>query len=261
MEEKEFSNRRRLRLENFDYAANGTYFITTCTQKKNLLADIYELKFRLPEGEKIDFKSGQFVLWDVPLIDNPEDIQTRAYSIASPPCEDTELTFVFGYHEGGRAGRFVREVLKEGDTIRMQGPFGNFIVNTETHKDYVFIATGCGVAPFRSHLKWLLEEHKENRPMHLFFGVRHKEDLFWVDDFKGLEKRFPNFHANISLSKPDEKWKGLKGRVTHVMPDIIEDFSNVNTYVCGNPSMVKDVKNWLLGKGVPKEDVHGEGYI
>jgi NAD(P)H-flavin reductase len=238
-----------------------TNYNVTCTQNKKLCHDIYEIKFRLPEEEKIEFKAGQFVLWDVPLVDDPDDIQPRAYSIASPPCEDTELTFVFGFHEGGRAGRFVSESLKEGDTVRMQGPFGNFTVNTETSKGYVFIATGCGVAPFRSQLMWLLEELKDARPMHLFFGVRHEEDLFWVDEFNGLAKRFPNLHVHISLSKPDDSWKGLKGRVTNTLPEIITDFSSISTYTCGGPDMVKSVKEFLLGKGVPKEDVHGEGYI
>ena len=235
--------------------------LATCTQKKKLCDWVYEIKFKLSEGKNLTFSAGQFVLWDVPLVDNFDDIQPRAYSIASPPCENTELTFAFGYKEGGRAGRFVREALKEGDEIRIQGPFGKFIIDDDSSKDYVFIATGCGVAPFRSHLKWLLEERGDTRPMHLFFGVRHEEDLFWVDEFDSLQERFPNFHAHISLSKPGDGWKGPRGRVTDAMPEVLSDFSNISAYVCGSPEMVKDVKEWLIGQGVAKGDVHAEGYI
>lgn len=236
-------------------------YIVTCTQNKKLCADVWEVKLRLQEGEKFSFRAGQFVLFDVPLIGNPQDIQPRAYSIASPPREDTELTFVLRYKPGGRASRWIDERLKVGDTVRVQGPLGAFVLNAETSKEYVFVGTGTGVAPFRSHLMHALEDKKDVRPMHLFFGVRQEEDLFWVEEFRALEKRFPNFKAYISLSRPSESWKGLCGRVTDILPTVITDFSRVNAYICGNPDMVKTVKEWLFAKGVSKADVHQEGYV
>lgn len=236
-------------------------YTTTCTQKKKLCHDVWEVKLKIPEGQKFTFKAGQFVLFDVPLVGSPEDIQPRAYSIGSPPNEKDELTFILRYKEKGRASRWMDEMLKVVDPVRIQGPLGRFTLDTSTKKDYIFIGTGAGVAPFRSHLKWALEEAKDTRPMHLFFGVRFEKDLFWVEEFRSLEKRFPNFKAHISLSQPDASWTGLKGRVTEILPNVIKDFSKVNAYVCGNPAMVKDMKEWLMNHGVPKEDVHQEGYI
>lgn len=236
-------------------------YLTTCTQNKKLCHDVWEVKLRMPEGQTFSFRAGQFVLFDVPLIGNPHDIQPRAYSIGSPPRENTELTFVLRYKERGRASLWVDEVLKAGDTVRIQGPLGAFVLNRETPKDYVFVGTGTGVAPFRSHLMDALEDRKDTRPMHLFFGVRHEEDLFWIEEFRRLEQQFPNFKAYVSLSRPTESWKGLRGRVTDILPTVITDFSRVNAYVCGNPDMVKTVKEWLLAKGVPKADIHQEGYI
>ena len=97
--------------------------------------------------------------------------------------------------------------------------------------------------------------------MHLFFGVRQEADLFWVEELRALEQRFQNFHALISVSRPEPSFSGLKGRVTDVIPTVITDFGNVSVYVCGNPDMVKDVKQWFLTKGVLKEDLHQEGYV
>ena len=215
----------------------------------------------MPKEEKFTFTAGQFVLFDVPAIDNPEDIQPRAYSIASPPCEDTELTFVIRYKPDGRASRWIDEQLKEGDSVRIQGPLGNFTLNEKTDKDYVFVGTGSGIAPFHSHLLCAIEEKGDTRPMYLFFGVRHEEDLFWVDTFEQIAAKHSNVHVFVSLSQPSDSWKGLRGRVTEIMPTVIKDFSRVNAYVCGNPAMVKDVKAWLGENGVPKEDLHQEGYV
>ena len=236
-------------------------YLTTCTKNAKLCHDVWEMKLKMPEGQKFLFKAGQFVLFDVPLVGNPSDIQPRAYSIASPPKEDSELTFILRYKENGRASRWMDEVLKVGDTVRIQGPLGRFTLDTGTKKDYLFIGTGSGVAPFRSHLKWALEEAKDTRPMHLFFGVRHEKDLFWVEELESLAKRFPNFKVYISVSQPEPTWKGLKGRVTDIIPTVIKDFSTVNAYICGNPAMVKDVKEWFMKNGVLKEDLHQEGYV
>lgn len=236
-------------------------YITTCTQNKKLCHDVWEVKLRMPEGQKFQFQAGQFVLFDVPALGKPEDIQPRAYSIASPPTEDTELTFILRYKPEGRASLWVDQMLKVGDPVRIQGPLGRFVLDDKTDKEYIFVGTGSGVAPFRAHLKWVLETQKEQRPLHLFFGVRHEEDLFWVEEIKELEKQHPNFHASISVSQPNGEWKGLCGRVTDIMPNVITDFSHVSAYICGNPAMVKDVKEWLMTKGVPKTDLHQEGYI
>lgn len=236
-------------------------YITTCAKNEKLCHDVHEIKLKMPKGQEFVYQAGQFVLFDVPLIEAPNDIQPRAYSIASPPCEQNELTFVLRYKEKGRASRWIEKMLKIGDPVRIQGPLGNFTLDEETQKDYVFIGTGTGIAPFRSHLLYALEEKYSTRPMYLFFGVRHREDLFWVKELDRIAAKHKNVKIYISLSKPDEHWRGLQGRVTDIMPTVIMDFSSVNAYVCGNPVMVKHVKAWLMENGVPKEDLHQEGFI
>ena len=234
---------------------------TTCTQNRKLCHDVFEIKLRMPEGQRFTFKAGQFVLFDVPLVSKPDDIQPRAYSIASPPSEAHEFTFILRYKPGGRASCWVDQTLREGATVRIQGPLGAFMLDLNTAKEYVLVGTGAGVAPFRSHLKWALEEKGDKRPMYLFFGVRHEEDLFWVEELRNLEASFPNLKVMVSVSQPQGSWTGLTGRVTDVMPNVLRDFSRISAYVCGNTDMVKSVKEWFLGKGAPKADVHQEGYV
>lgn len=211
-------------------------------------------------NERISFKAGQFVLFDVPLVEDPNDIQPRAYSIASPPTSDRELTFVVMNKEGGRATRWVKEALKIGDSVRIQGPFGVFTLREENPKEYVFVATGTGLAPFTSMLPHILSKG-DRRPMHLFFCVRYEEDLFYVEELKLLEAQYSNFHAHISLSQPTERWQGLRGRVQEIIPTIMKDFSRIQTYICGSPDMVRSMKNWFFERGVAKPDMHAEGYV
>ncbi len=66
--------------------------------------------------------------------------------------------------------------MKEGDEIGCQGPFGDFILRPPM-RDTIFIATGTGIAPFRSMLHWLLgdEARHQGKQLYLIFGNRDRE--------------------------------------------------------------------------------------
>lgn len=220
--------------------------------------DIYEFAFEKPEG--FTFKAGQFVLFDIALKGNPADIQTRAFSIASSPAEK-DLLFVAKMKEGGRASIWIAEELQEGTVARIQGPFGNFKLDTETDKEYVFIATSTGVAPFRSQILEALARG-DTRRMDLVYGVRAEEDLFWKEEFQKLAQQHENVFIHTPLTGPKENWDGHKGRVQTLVPLIVQDFSRKSVYVCGSPDMTKELKQICLEQwGMEKKDLHVEGYI
>lgn len=219
---------------------------------------MYELAFTKPAG--LVFKPGQFVLFDIPLVDTPSDMQTRALSIASTN-DEPDLLFVVKLIPGGRISRWIVERLQEGGTAPMKGPFGLFVLDAETPKDYLFIATSAGIGPFRSQLKTALAGG-DTRQMDLVFGVRAEEDLFWENQFRALAEQYENFYVHIVLSNPAGEWSGHRGRVQTLVPQIIKDFSQRNVYVCGNPDMTNEVKKLALEEwGIAKSDLHVEGYI
>jgi ferredoxin-NADP reductase len=76
------------------------HFTTTCLSKRRIAPGVYELRFKKPET--LAFIAGQFLLFDVPLAGKPDDIQPRAYSIASTPTEN-DLLFVIKLVPNGRA--------------------------------------------------------------------------------------------------------------------------------------------------------------
>lgn len=235
-------------------------YTIVCKTKEMIAPGVYDISFNRPEG--FTFKAGQFVLFDVPLVDNLSDIQPRAYSIASAPFEQ-DLRFIIKITPGGRTSTWIETMLTVGSEVVMKGPFGFFVLKPEkTDKDYVFIATGTGVGPFRSHILWMLKEQKDHRSLHLIFGVREKQDLFWVDEFMALQAAHPNFHFHTSLTSGDPDWDGHKGRVHQIATQIIPDFSCISLYICGMPNMVNDVKKIALEEWkMLKADVHAEGYI
>ncbi|OGJ59056.1 hypothetical protein A3D11_00330 [Candidatus Peribacteria bacterium RIFCSPHIGHO2_02_FULL_49_16] len=233
-------------------------FTTRCLKNERVANNVYEMLFEKPQG--FTFIPGQFVLFQVPLVDDRSDVQPRAYSLASTPDEE-HLLFVMSLKPKGRSSRWIEEVLREGIEMQFQGPFGFFLLDQNTPKNYLFICTGAGISPFRSQIITALREG-DTRRIDLIFGVRSEEDLFWQKELEEYTKNYNNFFLHLALSNPSENWKGHRGHVQTLIPQIVQDFSHKNVYICGNPDMTTELKKMCLEEwNVQKEDLHVEGYI
>src|SRR5208282_2235138 len=162
---------------------------------------------------RFGFVPGQWLSVKARTPDGEEMI--RAYSIASPPSENGHVAFCLNrVHDGFMSNYLCR--LDEGANIEFQGPFGDFILRPPL-ADTVFIATGTGIAPFRSMLHWLLaqtdrqeNEHHQQRRFWLLFGARRKQDIYYRDEFVHLAAKHSNFHFLPTLSRAVAEWKGLR---------------------------------------------------
>lgn len=234
------------------------FYHLRCLEKRLIALATYELRLEKPAG--MTFKPGQFVLFDVPSLTDPGDVQPRAFSIASHP-DESDLCFCIKLKEGGRASLWLEKALKVGDTVTVKGPFGNFVLHEHDAAPLLFLCTGAGVAPFRSMIMDRLRRASDS-VIDLVFGVRKEEELFWVDDFSRLAAAHPSLRVHVALSRPSPMWSGLTGRIQQVAPGVVPDYKDRIVYVCGNPDMTTEVKKLCLEAwGIPKERLHVEGYI
>jgi ferredoxin-NADP reductase len=232
-------------------------FTVQCLRKVLVAPNVYEVVLSKPKG--FMFKAGQFVLLRVPLISDISDIQPRAYSIASIN-EENDLLFIVKTKEGGRFSEWLTQKIEAGSTIDLQGPFGFFTLRDNDHH-CIFVATGAGIAPFRAHLIQAMR-NGDQRTMDLFFGVRSEADLFWVDHFEKLASSNANIRLHLCLSGASDSWKGNRGRVQTFVSSTLQDPLKTSLYICGAPEMVNDIKKTAIETwGIPKANVHGEGYI
>jgi NAD(P)H-flavin reductase len=202
------------------------------------------------------FQAGQFVSIVIPGAGpNGRDLR-RAYSIASAP-ETHPVELCVKLVEGGPGTNYLYK-LREGDTFKGFAPYGDFLYRTHSAKNACFIATGTGIAPFRSMV--FSEKFKSDPPQkaYCFLGVRTESELIYVDEFKNM----PNMHFVPAVSQPDAPWSGFKGRVTEYMRGLAHDFPWRDTeyYLCGSGPMITETKTFLGEKGVAKEHIHVEKY-
>jgi ferredoxin-NADP reductase len=224
-------------------------------RKIPLTQDVVQFDFSL-EGLTVDFKAGQFFMIE---LNDAEGRASRAYSVASTPSNKAYFSLCVKLLPDGRGSALLSD-LAVGDLASFMAPFGHFLIEEnglQSQKDMVMVATGTGLAPFMSMIPTLFEQRFKGN-IDLYFGVRHEEDLFYVEELRAFEAEHPTFKAHIMLSQPGETWTGLSGRVTDFLKELMVE--NRQIYICGNGDMVKTVKTLMQEKGVAKEDLHWEQF-
>jgi Na+-transporting NADH:ubiquinone oxidoreductase subunit F len=147
---------------------------------------------------------------------------------------------------------------KPGDKVSISGPFGDFFIK-DTDKEMIYIGGGAGMAPLRSHIFHLFHTLKTNRKVSYWYGARSKQEIFYEEDFREIEKQFPNFSFHIALSEPkkEDKWDGPVGFIHQVVYDEylskMEEPEEIEYYLCGPPVMNDAVQDMLYNLGVPQE--------
>jgi Na+-transporting NADH:ubiquinone oxidoreductase subunit F len=267
---------------------------------RNVATFIKEFVVRLPEGEDLQFKSGEYIQIDVPKYDvefgrdiaveeeyrsdwdkfkmwnlklkNTEETY-RAYSmanypaeknliilnirIATPPWDNARKQFM--NVPPGICSTFIFS-RKPGDKVSISGPYGDFHIKN-TDNEMVYIGGGAGMAPLRSHIFHMLKTEKSGRKISYWYGARSKREIFYENEFRELEKKFPNFKFNIALSEPlpEDNWNGYTGFIHKVLLDNylskLDLPEEVEYYLCGPPVMNAAVFTMLDNLGVPPENI------
>lgn len=229
-------------------------FSTRLGYIEKVSSKVYLKRFDLVEPAEIHFLAGQTVMLRVAPGVN------RSMSIASAPSEKTSI---LAAHDVSPMGPYSQWTIKAkvGDTMTFMGPLGAFVLNKESFRNKVFIATGTGIAPFRSMLLDLFVHHEPstiNYALSLYWGLRHEEDIFWKEEFEELMQKNPSFRFVLTLSQPGESWTGKRGRVgDHVFIDK-KNLTENDYYLCGSKEMTQDIETRLLAVGVPKEQIKKE---
>lgn len=267
---------------------------------RNVATFIKEFVVKLPPGETLKFKSGGYIQIDIPKceVDFSKDIEIekeyredwdsmkiwdlkmknaeptfRAYSMANHPAEGNIImlniriaTPPWDRAKGGfmnvNPGVCSSYIFsrKKGDKVTISGPYGEFFLR-DTNNEMMFIGGGAGMAPMRSHIFHLFHTLKTGRKVTFWYGARSLREVFYEEEFRAIEKQFPNFKFTIALSepKPEDNWTGPTGFIheviynnylkTHESPEDIE------YYLCGPPMMNSAATKMLDNLGVPADMV------
>ncbi|HDS84623.1 MAG TPA: 2Fe-2S iron-sulfur cluster binding domain-containing protein [Phycisphaerales bacterium] len=245
-----------LSIEIPDELFNVREYTTRCAGIEELTYDMKRFRFELTEPKSIDYVPGQYVQLLCPRYKGSSEEVYRAYSIASDPNEKGVVELIIRRVPNGICTTWCFEYLKEGDTVKLNGPYGEFRLS-ESDAPMVFVAGGSGMAPFVS----ILHQMKHNgiqREAVYFFGGNAVRDLCLIEQMKAFEKALPNFTFVPVVARPeeDDHWDGETGLVTDAVKRKYEDLSGYEGYLCGSPGMIDAAIKVFTSLGMPDDKIY-----
>lgn len=230
-------------------------FSGTVLRHEYITPTVFEIDFKLTIP--LSFEAGQFIMVKFKDPENTEKTLSRAYSIASPP-ESNVLKLCVKLVEGGKGTNYLNS-LKVGQSVDLTGPYGKFVYKTQKPRFPFFISTGTGIAPYLSMIESKIFQDSMPSKSVCLLGVRTEDEVLYKREFS----KIPSLDYVATVSQPTGSWSGFKGRVTDYMKEISQtfDWTLGDYYLCGNGAMIKEVKEFLLQKGVAKENIHQEIYF
>jgi NAD(P)H-flavin reductase/hemoglobin-like flavoprotein len=190
------------------------------------------------------FIAGQYVSIECPQ----QPRMWRTYSIANAPREAGTLEFHVRAVGAGLVSSALVRRLQIGDLVRLGPPMGSMTLDRRSTRDIVCVAGGTGLAPIKS-LVAELTRYNRTRWVHLFFGVRDRDDLYDLPALQHLTGRYP-WLSVVTACSHDLTYAGEHGNIG----DVVERYGpwpEHEFYVSGSPPMVSSTLGALARMGIP----------
>jgi ferredoxin-NADP reductase len=208
-------------------------------------------------GENVEFEPGQY-FW-VELLDPPYEDEKgprRHITVVTSPTEG-----VLGLATRIRDTAFKRSLVEmpEGASVDVEQPKGSFVLPEDTSKQYVFVAGGIGITPFRSMLRYIADKGLDY-DITLVYSNRDVESTAFLDELKELESVVPRCRVIFTMTD-DPSWEGDKRMLdAEVLRELLGDLESFHFMIAGPPPMAKSVEASLLEAGLSEDQVQSDSF-
>ncbi len=185
----------------------------------------------LQKPTNFNFYPGQYL--DIELKND-----ARAFTISSSPTENFLMVTT---KEGTKLFKKAMQVLNAGNTITTSHPAGTFTLDESTSA--VFIAGGIGITPFRSMIKYVLDQ-KLTTPITLIYSNSDDNFLF-KEELSEWQKQLPNLTIHYIVTNKTGRLTHLP-LATHYLPIY---------YLAGSHNMVNEFEKILLNQGIDQINI------
>lgn len=197
--------------------------------------------YLLSVKRRFDFLPGQVIKVATDPIHPP-----RIYSICSGIMED-EMRILYYIKEDGFLTPKLSSLIP-GDKVLVSQPYGSF---TGTKDPAWWIAAGTGIAPFYSMFQSGLSQNKV-----LIHGASYLNQFYFEDELDwAMGKRY------LRCCSREHSCDVFPGRVTDYLNSLEKLPVDMEYFVCGKPLMVVDVRDLLINRGIPYENIIAEIYF
>lgn len=188
----------------------------------------------------------EFIPGQVVKIAMNEHDQARIYSVCSGN-QESEIRVLFNIKDEGELTPKLASCIP-GEMIWVSKVYGGFVGN---EKPAYWIATGTGIAPFYSMFRSGFENKKT-----LIHGVKYLNQFYFEDE---LDWAFGDRY--VRCCSQEQSCDVFPGRVTDYLKQTESLPADHFYYICGKALMVVEVRDLLIERGIPFENIVAEIYF
>jgi len=148
----------------------------------------------------------------------------------------------------------------------MTGPSGKVMLMPEQNPktDYIMVATGTGIAPYRGFIRRLFTERTPASKAYqgtawLFLGVANSDAILYDEEWQLVLEKYPkNFKLDYALSREQLNTGGgkmyIQDKVEEYADEVFERLENgAIMYFCGLKGMMPGIQDMLRNVCTKKE--------
>ncbi len=231
-----------------------------------LAPSVRHLAFERDDGAPFAYVPGQFIQVHFHYDDGKPT--KRSYSVGTVGDGSGQVQRVeiaVSYVDGGAATALLSG-LDEGGTIDASGPYGRFcLMDADTNRRYLLVATGTGVTPYRAMLPQIRQlTQTRGCTFALVYGARNESELLYGDEFEAFAREVPGFSFHPCFSRTPRavpRAHDRNGRAQVALGELGPNSEHDIAYLCGNPNMVDETFAMLKEAGLPVPRIRREKYV
>ena len=185
----------------------------------------------------------------------------RSFTVSSTPSRPETLDLTIKCQPSGVVSRYLFEHAWPGDRFTLRGPYGGFYWDPARHRErLVLVSAGSGATPMISMARFLRDRQPE-QPCTFVHGARSRHDILFHDECRRLSEELPDFDYHVALSRPDDEWPGLRGRLdTAMLVDLVSEPAACRWFLCGPGDFMERLVDGLREAGVAAQQIHTEAF-
>ncbi len=224
-------------------------FETDVNEMVKRTKDIISVRFDKPD--RFDYLPGQYMFI---TLGSGDSEMTKHFTISSSPTESfLEVTKRLTGHPFANA----IASLKIGDTVKINGPYGDFTFSGEYRK-VGMLSGGIGITPLRSMVKYSTD-NKLGSNIILLYSNGHEDDIAFKNELEELQKQNSHFKVVNTVTRPGPDWKGITGRINvEMVKKFIPDYLECTFYSSGPQKMVDAMVSLLREMNTPEGQIKVE---
>jgi ferredoxin-NADP reductase/MOSC domain-containing protein YiiM len=222
--------------------------------------DVISLTMQSPDGQPLQMAlPGQYVVLRLELVTGAPPL-FRSYSLSGPPSTEHYRISV-KIEPDGRAGTWLRDHFRVGDTLDVSSPRGSFILQSE-ERPLVLLSAGIGATPVLAML-YSLAVAQSTRQVVWLHAARDREHHPFIAEVRRLMLALPRGRSYICYSRPAslDQLGGDFNAAGHLSQSLFEDAGvprEAEVYLCGPNPFMAEMKIELAAFGIAPKRIHTE---